>query len=450
MVKKGSVITMIIKNKIIAKLISAILIATLALPSVAFASDENSNNNEFQNYDLPNYQDPDADYKNWTINVEYNQTRARRHADLVNQFRTSDTWQLKPDGTREEIKNLNGLIYDYGLEKCAMKRAAEVVFKMWHSRPNGGDGWYTDVYDNMFGTDSDYPIFGENCAYMSSGIGVVSEEYALNLLEETDCSYEDQGHRRNMLAPQWKYFAIGHVIYQGHHYYVQWFSDKPTGQSYTEPLDSTKSVTVTVDMSIVSEDTDAYFRQGVVIPDGAIDENGNVHRHYSNLDDPNNTDDPKSISDNTIKSTYKTKTDISSLIPTPGAVKAKYKSSSKKIAKVNKKGIVTGGKKAGTATITKYVKYDKKSSWGEAGSITIQNYYPKLPKKQTLSVGSTLSMNSLLTGMDETPIKWESSKPSVATISENGMVIALQKGTAKLTPVFSSGKAKVKTTIKVK
>ena len=110
MVKKGSVITMIIKNKIIAKLISAILIATLALPSVAFASDENSNNNEFQNYNL---------------NVQFHQTLARKHAEMLNDFRTSDTWYWNEDNTtKTQVSGLNALTYDYDLEQIAMQRAA--------------------------------------------------------------------------------------------------------------------------------------------------------------------------------------------------------------------------------------------------------------------------------------------------------------------------------------
>ena len=52
--------------------------------------------------------------------------------------------------------------------------------------------------------------------------------------------------------------------------------------------------------------------------------------------------------------------------------------------------------------------------------------------------------------MDEIPTGWESSKPSVVSVTADGTATALSTGSAKLTPIFSSGKAKVKTTIKVK
>ena len=416
---------------------------------------DNSNNDDSNNNDDNNNQ---SDYETYTLDVKFNQTRARKHADLLNEFRTSDTWYYKNrKGDIQYVSGLNTLTYDYGLEKCAMQRAAEVAFRTGHQRPN--NKWVTDgtLAKEIYHELETEIYIGEN---ITGATFDYSPEEALEELKETNYEYEHQGHRRTMLNNGYKYFGVACINYSGNVYpndwvYVQIFSQEPLDSNYTEAFDSTKTMSVEVYKPLIKEKDDSEFpsdfhTEYVVIPKGAKDSNGNTPNPGNDSSNPGDDDSNPSISNNNLRSSYKTKIDISSLIPSDGAVKVKYKSSDKKIAKVNKKGIVTGGKKAGTATITKLVKYDKKGSWETAGSITITNYYPKLPKKQQLSVGGTLSMNSLLTGMDETPVDWESSKPSVVTVTSDGLVTAIGKGSAKLTPIFSLGKAKVKTTIKVK
>lgn len=423
---------MIIKNKIIAKLISAILIATLALSSVAFASE----NEESIQSNVGSYTYSENYYK-----IEYKQSIARRLANLINQYRADN--------------NKSSLTYDYGIEKVLIQRAAEysfmrnfiledgawVIYPEWHIRPDGTEWWTAiqEFYPEIRFLDPDNGLYlgqvvstteTKGTAYFFEKEKTTSEEDMLKRFKA------DSVWNRQLLVENFNYFAVGCVRTPDKDYYVLLFSTIPFDQNHTEPLDEVKDTKIKIRNDLLEK--------GIVVTPGTDDPSSNDT--ISNNEDEHGA----SSSSNILKSSYKTQVDISSLISTPRAVKTKYKSSSKKIAKVNKKGIVTGGKKAGSATITKYVKYSKGSSWEEAGSVTIQNYYPKLPKKQNLSIGSTVSMNSLLTGMDETPIDWESSKPNVVSVTSDGTATALSKGTAKLTPVFSSGKAKVKTTIKVK
>ena len=401
--------------------------------------------------------DNQDNYSTYNVTPIYNQTNARNMLQSINEFRTSDTWWYNYENEKEDISGLSALTYDYGLEQIAMQRLAELIFRKhkFHYRPDATS--FKTAFGNFDGS------INENFRYLDSD---VSNQDILNGLKEVGYMADPESNRRNMLDSKWTHTGIAYAKFNNHTYFVQEFSDKPLSQTETTALNDAKQYSVRVYKPLISTDNYAYENEYVVIPpqettnENQDPENGNNSSEENNNNPQEENSNPPSdktplsdentVSNNIVKSSYKTKIDVSSMFSTPGAVKTKYKSSNKKAAKVNKNGIVTGGKKAGAATITKLVKYNKKGSWETAGSITIQNYYPKLPKKKNVSVGSTISMNSLISGMEEDPIKWESSKPSVVTISENGMAVALMKGSAKLTPVFSSGKAKVKTTIKVK
>ena len=134
------------------------------------------------------------------------------------------------------------------------------------------------------------------------------------------------------------------------------------------------------------------------------------------------------------------------------AVKS-VKSSSKKILKASFSGktLKLTGKKKGTATVTVTLKSGLKKSF----KVKVQKSKVKtkkinnLVKNVTLKVKKTLALKPAIlpvTTLDA--LTFKSSKPSVASVSANGVITALKKGTAKIT--VKSGKKRFVVTVKVK
>ncbi|MGI6501686.1 MAG: Ig-like domain-containing protein [Anaerostipes sp.] len=148
---------------------------------------------------------------NVNIEVKYGQTDARSMLSMVNDFRKSeDAWYWDSTSTNKVIcKNLQDLTYDYELEKDAMLRAAEIAVSFSHTRPNG----------NTWNTVNPARLDGENIA-----AGNKTTKNTFIQWQETDESYDGQGHRRSMLSSEFKAIGIGHVTYNGYDYWVQEFS----------------------------------------------------------------------------------------------------------------------------------------------------------------------------------------------------------------------------------
>ena len=143
-----------------------------------------------------------------SISVKYGQTEARTILDMINEARTNSehAWYWnKDDTTKTFCTDLKELEYDYDLERVAMKRAAEIAL-----------------------------------------------------------SYDRQGHRRNMLSSKFNCVGIGHVYYNGVHYWVEEFAYRPEINTTEVPAnDSTQAVSVSVDKTKIKKvdvtfDQDAY------------------------------------------------------------------------------------------------------------------------------------------------------------------------------------------------
>ena len=123
------------------------------------------------------------------------------------------------------------------------------------------------------------------------------------------------------------------------------------------------------------------------------------------------------------------------------------KTSKAKVAGVNESGLVTAVG-VGKAKITVATKNKKKAT------VTIQVVDPTVPaavalnKKGTikLKVGDKLKLEAaILPTTATTTFTWKSSKPKVATVDQNGNVVALKKGSATIAVRTANGKlAKVK------
>ena len=175
------------------------------------------------------------------IKVTYGQTEARTMLADINEFRTSDTeaWCWDKTDSVKELYRTTELQYDYALERVAMKRAVEIALSYAHTRPNG-----TKCFTAY---SSGYMAKGENIA-----AGYMSAAEVFNGWKEENESYAGQGHRRNMLSSNFKAVGIGHVVYQGCHYWVQEFGDKVMDGTTSAANDSTQIEDVDVSSSYIT------------------------------------------------------------------------------------------------------------------------------------------------------------------------------------------------------
>ena len=191
------------------------------------------------------------------ISVKYGQTEARTILDMINEARTNSeyTWYWnKDDTTKTYCTDLKELKYDYDLERVAMKRAAEIALSYAHERPMGGYAWDTYRQENI-----SYRYAGENIA-----AGQTTAAEANFSFREDNEPYGGQGHRRNMLSSDYNCVGIGHVYYNGVHYWVEVFANRPEINTTEIPAnDSTETVSVSVDKKKIKTvdvtfDQDAY------------------------------------------------------------------------------------------------------------------------------------------------------------------------------------------------
>lgn len=141
--------------------------------------------------------------------------------EYVNELRMTPNVSYKnEDGTPCYPQHLTKLTYDYGLEAIAKQRAAEIAIRYAHTRPKGGkfDSLFSELKYNK-GT-----VMGENIGIDNANVRTIYEAF-----EEANEDYNGQGHRRNMLNPQFKYVGYARLYVAGTFYTVQIFSSDSTG-----------------------------------------------------------------------------------------------------------------------------------------------------------------------------------------------------------------------------
>lgn len=180
------------------------------------------------------------------ITCKFGQTDARKMLDMVNNFRASkDAWYWAKDNkTKTYCEGLEPLEYDYGLEKVAMQRAAEIAIFFDHTRPNWG--YCFDAYDL---SENFYMAVGENIA-----AGYKSASAAYKGWREDKQKYAGQGHRRNMLGDDYNAIGIGHVYFNGYHFWVQEFGYRSTDNEPQTPAnDSSTKVPVEIASDLIAK-----------------------------------------------------------------------------------------------------------------------------------------------------------------------------------------------------
>lgn len=195
------------------------------------------------------------------ISVKYGQTEARRILDMINELRTSptDAWAWdKTDTKQVAYPGLKELVYDYDLERLAMKRAAEIALSYDHTRPNGQNPFTIYTEENITRWDT-----GENIAVASPNVYSKAEAVNNGWREDNE-PYAGQGHRRNMLDYKFTCVGVGHVTYNGYDYWVEEFASRPSINTTETPAnDSEQTVTVSVTKSWITNyktsfDQDSY------------------------------------------------------------------------------------------------------------------------------------------------------------------------------------------------
>ena len=195
------------------------------------------------------------------ISVKYGQTEARRILDMINELRTSptDAWAWdKTDTKQVAYPGLKELVYDYDLERLAMKRAAEIALSYDHTRPNGQNPFTIYTEENITRRDT-----GENIAAASPTVYSKAEAVNNGWREDNE-PYAGQGHRRNMLDYKFTCVGVGHVTYNGYDYWVEEFASRPSINTTETPAnDSEQTVTVSVTKSWITNyktsfDQDSY------------------------------------------------------------------------------------------------------------------------------------------------------------------------------------------------
>ena len=173
---------------------------------------------------LQQTQAADTDVEKVNIQVTYGQTEARKMVDEFNAYRTA------PAVT-------GSAVYDYGLEKCAMQRAAELALT-YHmgTRPDGSrtDSIYGEVLPGFTGTDKEMVLCYEETAKQVADAWV-------------------QAGLDDVLTSEDRYIGASRVSYNNHYYWVVICSDTPTGTILTGAYDGAEIRSVSILSSQITE-----------------------------------------------------------------------------------------------------------------------------------------------------------------------------------------------------
>ena len=398
------------------------------------------------------------------ISVKYGQTEARKIFNMINEMRTSstDAWYWNEDDTtKTTCSALSELAYDYDLERLAMKRAAEIALSYSHTRPNGGRSF--SVYSEEGITN--WRALGENIA-----AGYLSAE-AVNMgWREDNENYAGQGHRRNMLSADFNCVGIGHVYYNGYHYWVEEFAYRTSVDTTgTAANDSEQVTALSVDNSKITDFKATFEKTSYTLRAGESTE-ANLTKSMITVSgqwpagvDRIVTDTPTISADNVSIAFYDNGR-ISGLAEGTTTLTASLyglRAANMPTVSVHESGDKDNTDKDQKETEVK--DQDKNQQQTETPNTKPnqdQNQKPQTVKKTTkkiklnrkkltLKKGKTFKLKVTLTPKDsKDKIVYRTSNKKIATVSKTGKIKAKKKGKVKI--IVISGKKKAVCTVKVK
>ena len=179
--------------------------------------DVNDNLSSYETYDIDNLTSDEGEFVD-----------ASEGYERLNAFRTENSvWQWNNDNTTRTVFNTNDtnqlkpLVRDTALEETAKIRAKELATKYSHTRPDGSSCW-TAFPDG-------YWAKGENIAWGQRTWNQVTEAW-----KETEDLYDGQGHRRNMLNPNFNSVGVAGYKLNGVIYWAQDFGGKNNAEVLTK------------------------------------------------------------------------------------------------------------------------------------------------------------------------------------------------------------------------
>ncbi len=398
------------------------------------------------------------------ISVKYGQTEARKIFNMINDMRTSstDAWYWNEDDTtKTTCSALSELAYDYDLERLAMKRAAEIALSYSHTRPSGGRSF--SVYSEEGITN--WRALGENIA-----AGYLSAE-AVNMgWREDNENYVGQGHRRNMLSADFNCVGIGHVYYNGYHYWVEEFAYRTSVDTTgTAANDSEQVTALSVDNSKITDFKATFEKTSYTLRAGESTE-ANLTKSMITVSgqwpagvDRIVTDTPTISADNVSIASYNNGK-ISGLAEGTTTLTASLyglRAANMPTVSVHESGDKDNTDKDQKETEVK--DQDKNQQQTETPNTKPnqdQNQKPQTVKKTTkkiklnrkkltLKKGKTFKLKVTLTPKDsKDKIVYRTSNKKIATVSKTGKIKAKKKGKVKI--IVISGKKKAVCTVKVK
>lgn len=194
--------------------------------------------------DIAETPDDEASCTEYEFEMQFAQTEARKVLKMVNDLRKNEAWYTAEDGTKVYLNGLSEFTYDYGIEAEAMQRAAEAAIIFAHTRPDGTS--CTTAYSGS-------GAGGENL-----GTGQRSAEAIMTAWKEEDKPYSGQGHRRNMLSDKFAYIGVGHVVFQGYHYWAMGLRGNKNDTAVTVAWDENSNVLIKI--------SDQYIKKAVISP----------------------------------------------------------------------------------------------------------------------------------------------------------------------------------------
>lgn len=299
-------------------------------------------------------------------------------------------------------KGKKALVMDRDLLEVAMQRAHECVLYWSHERPNGKTCFSAYKWDDAMS-------LGENIA-----VGQTSPK------EVTDAWMNSQGHRENILNSSYQAVGIGCVKVNGELYWVQFFSSEVRQKAQKSSYkDITKTRTVEV------KKQSPYYNASMSVDKTSlkIGESTKVHVFWRDME----------LKDSGVM----------------------IKSSDPAVCKVSKGKLIATGE--GTANIKIYFSgYESKAVTKKitvkGGKVVKANKITLNRKTATVKVGKKLQLKATVAPKNSTQksLQWTTSNKKVATVTKNGVVKGIKKGSVTITVKIkgTNKSAKCKITVK--